>query len=688
MVLAGQFPDQTGADVMARRWRRARSWLAFTVALHLGMLSITLVLLPLGRIEQTGSLVFVIVVAVGPVAWGLWLERRRPSAGRPAQWPWRSLLVAFVQVIALGYAVNGVLARDVLAPWQRLPLILAIPLIPAMTALLARRALLHPLVPELGRSDVEVIVEIRTARRPWYYSDTVKLTGRTIEIAVRSGSGRATRNPRIVRIALADVTAAGARPAQPQDSPWITLADCRGLSLPPGDMVVLRHGDAIQVLPVADAAVFAELVRIRAGRVRGTSIAAPGDTTAPAETVRTVPVSAPVTAPAATASPSGGHVPEVLPAPEPAGPQAHPVAGPADPPRAGPGMTVRRALGYPLALLGIVGVPVGSLGFAGLLTPVTDLAQDRLVFALLWTAAAAAIWLRSWQQPRYWPFWALMAGLGTGIVGTFEGSGSGALLTPVAAVLLTVAGRQVLLRPIATDLAASRLEIPLRGVNFTFLVQHDRLLIKLRESRGGAVGQALPLGELAFAQPGRFTGNEAHRWPFPGSRWSRMGTHPVLRLVAGCQQWLVPVPQPRELAAIIQARAATASRPAGPPVSTREQWHELQSWAAQQLTAQRRFGGLTRRTVGFRLVVAVPVAFLGSALLTEVIARQAWDSGVPVVAAVTLVIATLLVADWFRVRRRLRTAEDNTLPPGSPPWGELRPGYAPLPGWQPWWDGS
>ena len=58
------------------------------------------------------------------------------------------------------------------------------------------------------------------------------------------------------------------------------------------------------------------------------------------------------------------------------------------------------------------------------------------------------------------------------------------------------------------------------------------------------------------------------------------------------------------------------------------------------------------------------------------------------VVAAALTIAAALGADWIRVRRRLRVAADNALPPSSPDWGELRPDHAPLNGWQPWWEGQ
>lgn len=632
------------------------------------MLALTLWLLPQGRFEQASSVVIIIVLAAGPLAGMVWLERRRSSARQPHKWPLRSLGWAIPQATALGFAMNGVLDEGALAPPLPLLLAVAITLVPASTAALGSRSLLRPLVAELGTTDFEVRVEPRTAHRSWFYSDSVALTDRELLITVRSGSGRATYNPKTTRLALAEVTAVGTRPALRQDSPWITLPDGRGVSVPPGDVVVIQCRDETQVLPVADAAVFAEIVRIRAARVRGAPVA-------------TLPVEfgAPPT--------EQGHVPEVLPAPQPSGPVAHPITAPGTALRSGPGMAVRWGLGFPLALLGIVGVPVGLLLYGGLLPPQTVLERYRLGFCVLWTALATAVWLRSLHQPRYWPLWALTSGLATAIIVAVQKLGLPALLGAILGVLLSWAARQLLIRPIGTDLAQSRLEIPLRlRGGMTLLVQRDRMLLKVSGGAGGAVPQALPLGGLALAQPGQFTCSEARYWPLPGAGL-RIWRGPVLRLVSGRQQWLIPVDAPRELAAILRRRAAAARRPG--TSLTVAQWYELQSWAARQLTTSTRRGVLTQRKIGFGLAVAFPAAFLGTLLLSNGIGRgQArLDSGAAVVGTM-LVIAMLAVADWVRVRRRLRIAEDNALPPGSPDWGDLRPGHAPLDGWQPWRDGT
>ena len=179
----------------------------------------------------------IIALAVGPPAGMLWLQRRHPSVNKPHQWPWRALAVALPQAMALGFALNAVPDEDALAPPQLILLVLAVALVPGVTAELARRSLLRPLVVELGAGEFEVLVEPRTGQRSWFYSDSVTLTDRKIVITVRSGSGRATWHPKTEQIALAEVTAVGARTVLPQDSPWITLSDGRGLTVTPGDVV-------------------------------------------------------------------------------------------------------------------------------------------------------------------------------------------------------------------------------------------------------------------------------------------------------------------------------------------------------------------------------------------------------------------------------------------------------------------
>jgi len=72
--------ERASSQVLVPRRRRARAWLAVTVALHVAMVALTIALLGRGHLEQVDSLVIIIALAVGPPAGMLRLERRRPSA--------------------------------------------------------------------------------------------------------------------------------------------------------------------------------------------------------------------------------------------------------------------------------------------------------------------------------------------------------------------------------------------------------------------------------------------------------------------------------------------------------------------------------------------------------------------------------------------------------------------------------
>jgi hypothetical protein len=51
--------------------------------------------------------------------------------------------------------------------------------------------------------------------------------------------------------------------------PWIALGEGLGYDVPPGDVVVIHHRHGARVLPVHDAAAFADVIRLRAGKVKG-----------------------------------------------------------------------------------------------------------------------------------------------------------------------------------------------------------------------------------------------------------------------------------------------------------------------------------------------------------------------------------------------------------------------------------
>jgi hypothetical protein len=211
--------------------------------------------------------------------------------------------------------------------------------------------------------------------------------------------------------------------------------------------------------------------------------------------------------------------------------------------------------------------------------------------------------------------------------------------------------------------------VPLRN-GASLYVQRDRLVHKLNKSHeGGVHPQAMWLGDLTLVQPG--AAPEVQPWHVPGGVKTRVGGSPLLRLVARPQQWILPVVQAGELAELIKSRQGPPARTGAMSV---EEWRELRSWAVRRTTGTDR-GNYRTVGIGWRLFVA---AFT---------ANFAWmfiALGLWIGVLITVPLTALLLADWWRVRDRMRLAEHNVLPPGSRDWGETRPDHAPIPGWQPW----
>jgi hypothetical protein len=131
---------------------------------------------------------------------------------------------------------------------------------------LATRTLRRPLTPELGETSVEVLVNVRSNREVprWLEYDDVRLTDQEIITTVRpnfSWKG-------VICIPLVDVVAVDVRPGTPRDNPWIRLDDDLAYDVPPGDVVAIHHRRGIRVLPGYDAAAFADVIRVRVGKVQ------------------------------------------------------------------------------------------------------------------------------------------------------------------------------------------------------------------------------------------------------------------------------------------------------------------------------------------------------------------------------------------------------------------------------------
>ncbi|HUQ56526.1 hypothetical protein [Lentzea sp.] len=179
------------------------------------------------------------------------------------------------------------------------------------------------------------------------------------------------------------------------------------------------------------------------------------------------------------------------------------------------------------------------------------------------------------------------------------------------------------------------------------------------------------LGDLTLVQPG--TSPDLQAWPVPGGISVPVGKSPMLRLVARPQQWVLPVVQPGELAELVRSRRGTPARPTRMSI---EEWRELHRWAVRRTTGTDR-GNFTTAGIGWRLFAA---SFTGTFAWMFVSVGPALWGGI----LITVPLTPWLLADWWRVRNRMRLAEHTVLPPGSRDWGETRPDHAPIPGWQPY----
>ncbi|MEV5535405.1 hypothetical protein AB0L13_01000 [Saccharopolyspora shandongensis] len=369
------------------------------------------------------------------------------------------------------------------------------------------------------------------------------------------------------------------------------------------------------------------------------------------------------------------HVPEVRPAPPASGTAVQPVPGPgATAPDAVPG---RRATAFLLAALGIVLVPAGLLLLGSSTVP-----GYFTGWAAGWIVVAAAAWLADSGTPRRWPGWALLAAVPQAIVNVVFAAPIGlvSLVAVIASPALAVLAHRRFAR-LAEDLAELDVEIPVSldalGSG-RLLIGRDRIV--LDRTAGGRGRHALPLAELALAQAGEISGESGGWWPLPGGTGIRLRRGPALRLVAGQQQWLVHVADPQLVAAIARRRA-TAAWPLRTGPQDLAAWQRLRGWAARITTARR--GSQAWAYPGFRILLGGVLAVFGSMLLTTAIGRGVGDPFLWIIAVAVLGAGAFLTADWFRVRGRLDQAELHQLPPGSPPWGDLRPDHAPLPEWRP-----
>jgi hypothetical protein len=618
--------------------RLARFLLVLTFAIHLVYAVLPLPLLA----TQPSNAAIPAVLAVAPLVGLLWFARRHRY--KPHNWPTVSLIAAVIQSAGAIAAIVLYLRPTELHPALNLLGYLVLWLPPLLCAWLAQRVLLAPPSAELGNTPYQVRFQTRATQKSFWSNDSVVVTGEALEIELHAATserrpvvGEKPKRAPWKTVPLNDITAVGVRAAIPNEAPWAVLRNGPSRSVPVGDVVVVQTRTEEQVLPVEHARRFVELLHTRTGRALPSVVAEP---VAELDT----------------------HVAEVLPAPEPTGPKVHATTAPGGPLPTGPGLSVRWLIAVPLALAGIAGVPLFLL-----------LKTSAPIAFAAWIGVAVVVWLLNLRVPRVW---GRVATLPVPLTLMWLAVDRQWILAP-ALLLCPILGRlagAAFTNWRGTDLGGSAVEVPFRGLSGDLLfLQKDRLV---HESRSKAhLPYAVWLADIDLIQSGARVGTEIAWWQLPGGLRNGVGNSPLLRVVAGRQQWILPTNENRLIAELIGKRAETAA-PAPADDLDLAGWYRLRTWAVSKTYGSILRFGLRKDGIGWRLFAASIAGSLAGLLLQY---RAALIPGL-----VCAALAVLLLANWARLRPELRRAEHNPLPPGSPDWGETRPDHAPVEGYQPW----
>ncbi|GAB3672402.1 hypothetical protein [Saccharopolyspora tripterygii] len=371
------------------------------------------------------------------------------------------------------------------------------------------------------------------------------------------------------------------------------------------------------------------------------------------------------------------HIPEVLPAPPETGTDVTPVPGRSS--AAPETVAGRQVQAFGLGAAAVVMIPLGFV-----LWGMRELDTGAGIAGLVGIAVATAGWLADVRTPRRWAGWALLAAFSAVYVNLALAPAG--LLALLAAVVCPLIAREAHRRSTAPgfDLAERDVEVgfPLyRHQSARLQIGRDRAVLALKRMAGGGhVDQAIPLAEVSMAQPGEIVTGDS--WPLPGETPLRLVEGPAVRIVAGRQQWIVNVEDPRLVAAILRRRQSAAwSQRTGP--QDLGSWHAKRKWAAARTTTFRN-GRKSQSYLIFRPLVGFFSGVLGLMLITMLIAGGDLAPSTWLAACALLLIGAFFVVSWLRLRRRLDYAELQSLPPNSPPWGDQRPDVAPIPGWRPW----
>ncbi|GAA3868234.1 hypothetical protein GCM10022243_37380 [Saccharothrix violaceirubra] len=305
-------------------------------------------------------------------------------------------------------------------------------------------------------------------------------------------------------------------------------------------------------------------------------------------------------------------------------------------------------------------------------------------------AVGLVLFALAWWRTSTWPLIALVPMAPLVMSGVGFGSGQ-ALITLVGAGLAWgtawLAGRAVS-RPVTAAVGGSAVEIVigLRG-GARLRVQSRRLLLDrlpAPNTAGMPTRLALPLDRVEFVQAGGVAGGPTP-WQLPNSAVLLVPPGPVVRIVGGGQQWLLPVDDADAVAAALTRRVAVRARPRPAPPEDSGRWHLAKTAWKSGPAAPRRGATPVPHRAGsahgrhLRLVVGALMVVMGGYSTTRLFA----GAGLGHLFGVLLfgVAGLVTMATWYGGEAAHRLAEENPRPRTAPGWGETDPAAAPVPGW-------
>ncbi|WP_143517249.1 hypothetical protein [Pseudonocardia sp. MH-G8] len=245
--------------LISHRIRRQWFWLGLAVVVHVAALVAVLTLVVGGRVAPVGVAAAAAALVIGAPITAFWLERRDAVRHRPDRWLRRALLVVVAHACAVGLASSAGTAE-----WQvQALLVVALAVVELVCVVMAGRALRFPLTPELGEMAVEVSEKIRSEHQAgtpvWALQDEMRLTDEGVVAILSPGAMSAFG----IGVRLADVEAVSVRPGRAADNPWVRLDGGERYFVTGEEVIELRHRGGTMVVPVCNAAAFAEVIRAR-----------------------------------------------------------------------------------------------------------------------------------------------------------------------------------------------------------------------------------------------------------------------------------------------------------------------------------------------------------------------------------------------------------------------------------------